>query len=261
LTTTIDLPSLIAALGLPEGAAVKQRIPKKMLLETGAPTAADKRTLADGIDDIQWLAALKPVTVGIPAYHDELREYLEIAVLSLTLRPEARAGRIAELVHRAIPYPVLLIAHSEAGVGLSLAHKRWAHNEAGKTVLDGDVLEASLYPPARPELTRQFVDALALDKQPRLSLHALYQGWMDSVVALQTACVTGVFAVPSSREHAAARHQALREVNRLRADIARLKALAAKEKQMARQVELNLEIKRLEGEETQHLRLLRMEKA
>ena len=34
MTPTIDLPSLIAALGLPEGAAVKQRIPKKMLLET-----------------------------------------------------------------------------------------------------------------------------------------------------------------------------------------------------------------------------------
>ncbi|WP_298597374.1 DUF4391 domain-containing protein [Zoogloea sp.] len=248
MTTTIDLPSLIAALGLPEGAAVKQRIPKKMLLETGAPTAADKRTLADGIDDIQWLAALKPVTVGIPAYHDELREYLEIVVLSLTLRPEARGGRIAELVHRAIPYPVLLIAHSEAGVGLSLAHKRWAHNEAGKTVLDGDVLEASLQAPARPELTRQFVDALALDKQPRLSLHALYQGWMDRVIALQTALVTGVFAVSASREHAAARHRALREVMRLRAEIERLKGMAGNEKQINRRVGINLELQALQSE-------------
>ena len=41
----------------------------------------------------------------------------------------------------------------------------------------------------------------------------------------------------------------------------RLKALAVKEKQMARQVELNLEIKRLESEETHHLGLLRTEKA
>lgn len=248
MTTTIDLPSLIAALGLPEGAAVWQRIPKKMLLETGAPTAADKRTLTDGIDDIQWLAALKPVTVGIPAYRDEVREYLEIAVLSLTLRPEARAGRIAELVHRAIPYPVLLIAHSEAGVGLSLAHKRWAHNEAGKTVLDGEVLEATLHSLEQPELIRQFVDSLALDKQPRLSLHALYQGWMDRVIALQTALVTGVFAVSASREHAAARHRALREVMRLRAEIERLKGMAGNEKQINRRVGINLELQALQSE-------------
>lgn len=84
---------------------------------------------------------------------------------------------------------------------------------------------------------------------------------MDTVVALQTAFVTGVFAVSSSREHAAARHHALQKVTKLRVQIARLKAVATKEKQMARQVELNSEIKRLEREETQRLGLLRMEKA
>ena len=261
MSVSFDLPHLVAALGYPESATVNQRIPKKMLLETGAPTAADKRAITDGIDDIHWLAALKPVTVGIPAYQDEARDYLEIAILSINLRAEAKASRIAELVHRAIPYPTFLMAHSQGGISLSLAHKRWAQNEAGKTVLDGEVLEANLHSPGRPDLIQQFVDALPLEKQPRLSLHALYQGWMDTVTALQTAFVTGVFAVSSSREHAAERHQALQEVKRLRVEIARLKAVATKEKQMARQVELNLEIKRLEREESQHLGLLRMEKA
>lgn len=261
MTVSFDLSHLVAALGYPESAAVNQRIPKKMLVETGAPTAADKRAITEGIDDIHWLAALKPGTVGIPAYQDEARDYLEIAILSINLRPEAKASRIAELVHRAIPYPTFLMAYSQAGVSISLAHKRWAQNEAGKTVLDGDVLEAPLHSPGRPDLIQQFVDALPLDKLPRLSLHALYQGWMDAVIALQAAFVTGVFVVSSSREHAIERHKALQEAKKLRVEIARLKAVATKEKQMARQVELNLEIKRLEREESQHLGLLRMEKA
>lgn len=261
MTVSFDLSRLVAALGFPEGATVNQRIPKKMLIETGMPTAADKRAITDGIDDIQWLAALKPVTVGIPAYQDEARDYLEIAVLSLNLRPDAKASRIAELVHRAIPYPTFLIAYSPSGVSISLAHKRWAQNEAEKTVLDGEVLEANLHSPGRSDLVQQFVEALALDKQPRLSLHALYQGWMDTLIALQTAFVTGVFAASASREHAVERHQALQEVKKLRVEIARLKAVAAKGKQIARQVELNTEIKRLEREETRSLRLLRTEKA
>ena len=261
MTVSFDLSHLVAALGFPERAAVNQRIPKKMLIESGMPTAADKRAITDGIDDIQWLAALKPVTVGIPAYQDEARDYLEIAVLSLNLRPDAKASRIAELVHRAIPYPTFLMAYSPSGVSISLAHKRWAQNEAGKTVLDGDVLEANLHSPGRSDLVQQFVEALALDKQPHLSLHALYQGWMDTLIALQTAFVTGVFAASASREHAVERHQALQEVKKLRVEIARLKAAAAKEKQIARQVELNTEIKRLEREGTQSLRLLRTEKA
>ena len=261
MSVSFDLPHLVAALGYPESATVNQRIPKKMLVEMGAPTAADKRAITDGIEEIHWLAALKPVTVGIPAYQDEARDYLEIAILSINLRPEAKASRIAELVHRAIPYPTFLMAHSQGGISLSLAHKRWAQNEAGKTVLDGDVLEVNLHSPGRPDLIQQFVDALSLEMQPRLSLHALYQGWMDTVIALQTAFVTGVFAVSSSREYAAERHHALHEVKKLRVEIARLKAVATKEKQMARQVELNLEIKRLEGVEAKSLGLLRTEKA
>lgn len=248
MSVSFDLPRLVAALGFPESAAVNQRIPKKMLVETGAPTAADKRAITDGIDDIHWLAALKPVTVGIPAYQDEARDYLEIAILSINLRAEAKASRIAELVHRAIPYPTFLMAYSQAGVSISLAHKRWAQNEAGKTVLDGDVLEANLHSPERPDVIEQFVDALSLEKQPRLSLHALYQGWMDTVIALQTAFVTGGFSVSSSREQAAARHQALLESKRLKTELGRLRGLAAKERQVAKQVELNLEIKRIQGD-------------
>lgn len=248
MTVSFDLPHLVAALGYPENAVVNQRIPKKMLVETGAPTAADKRAITDGIDDIHWLAALKPGTVGIPAYQDEARDYLEIAILSINLRPEAKASRIAELVHRAIPYPTFLMAHSQGGISISLAHKRWAQNEAGKTVLDGDILEANLYSPERTDLVQLFVDALALKKQPRSSLHALYQGWMDTVIALQAAFVTGVFSVSSSREQAAERHQALQESKRLQAELGRLRNLAAKERQVAKQVELNLAIKRIQGD-------------
>lgn len=246
MTVSFDLPHLVAALGYPESAAVNQRIPKKMLVETGAPTAADKRAITDGIDDIHWLAALKPVTVGIPAYQDEARDYLEIAILSIKLRPEAKASRIAELVHRAIPYPTFLMAYSQAGVSISLAHKRWAQNEAGKTVLDGEVLEATLHSPGRPDLIQQFVDALPLEMQPRSSLHALYQGWMDTVIALQTAFVTGIFSVSESREHAVQRSKAFQEMKRLGVEIEKLKSAVGKEKQLSRRVSMNLEIQALQ---------------
>lgn len=79
--------TVIEALALPAGCRVDQRVPKKLLLENGAPTAADKRHISEGIEELLWLAALKPTTIGVPAYHDEVREYLEIAVLRLTQGP------------------------------------------------------------------------------------------------------------------------------------------------------------------------------
>lgn len=242
--------TLIEALDLPASSRVNQRVPKKLLLENGAPTAADKRLINDGIEELLWLAALKPTTIGVPAYRDEVREYLEIAVLRLSLRAAAKAVRLVELVHRAVPYPLLLLteqADHDARPGLSAAHKRWSQGEAGKTVLEGDVVAAEWDEERDAERWPAFRDALALGKQPRTTLHALYQGWIDTLLALQAARVTGTFAVAADAEHAAARRDALQECSRLDAEIARLRATAAKEKQMSRRVELNLELKRVEA--------------
>lgn len=95
---------VINALAIPRDALVGQRVPKKLLVEQGAPTAADKRRIMDGIEELQWVAALKPTNIGVPAFKDAAREYLEVSVLTAALRPAAKASRLIELIHRAIPY-------------------------------------------------------------------------------------------------------------------------------------------------------------
>lgn len=254
---------LLSALSLPTSCRVDQRVPKKMLVENGAPTSADKRLINDAIGEIQWLAALKPNTVGVAEYRDDCREYSEVAVLYITIRnaPQddsvaaARAAqhnrsinitRLARLVHRAVPYPVLLLLAAPQGVYLSLAHKRWAQNEAGKVVLDGEpaTVDVGL------DLTAEhpFVQALALTMQPQASLLVMYQGWMDCLTAWQAAQYTGTFIVTDTPAQAAVRRDALRTCQRLEQESVRLRALAAKEKQMARQVDFNLALKRINAE-------------
>ena len=62
---------MIPALALPADTRVERRVPKKLLLEQGAPTASDKRQIQDGIEDLLWVAALKPNNIGVPAFRDE----------------------------------------------------------------------------------------------------------------------------------------------------------------------------------------------
>lgn len=274
--STLSAQTLIDALRLPEGCRVDQRVPKKLLLENGAPTAADKRLITEAIEEIQWVAVLKPNTIGVPDYRDTLREYLEIAVLAVTVRgvvKPASHSRLAELLHRAVPYPVLLLLAAPQMAGqsltLSLAHKRWAQNEAGKVVLedgypqmapmgadkskgesnnDGeDLVDRGLCESAL-SVDQAFLDSLALSKQPQATLHALYQGWLDCVLALLAARMTGRYHTPITPEQAVKRRQALADCEWLEAEVSRLRAQAAKEKQMARQVELNLTLKRVQAE-------------
>jgi hypothetical protein len=205
---------ILRALDIPTAARIDRRIPKALLTQHGASTAGDKRKINEGIELVQWVAALKPRTVGVTEYRDELREYLEIAILSLAVRADAKLDRLVELLHRAVPYPAVVVAVQAEVVHISVVHKRWSLGEAGKTVLD---------------------------------LFVLYQGWLDTLLALHAARYTNSFSIPESSELKAARSDALSECDRLTANIAKLRVAAAKEKQMTKHVEMNLEMKRLEA--------------
>ena len=180
-------------------------------------------------------ASLKPTTIGVAEYRDETREYIEIAVLNLILRSGADAARLAELVHRAVPYPVLLVATNGNTPEISLAHKRWSQAKDGKTVIDGEIVASDDLDGYSDESTAAFRSSLALDRQRRATLHDLYQGWIDKVEALNAARVTGEFTVlTSSSTEAMERSAALRDYWQLETRIAELHA-AAKRKSKSRE--------------------------
>ncbi len=278
---------LIDAFRLPAQAQVGQRIPKKMLVEQGAPTAADKRLINDTIDELWWQATLKPSTVGVPAFHAapvsatsaaattdgagsavagtsdvgaasaDTTDVIEIALVSAQLRPptrEAQARRLMQLIHRAIPYPVLLVAQAPEGTVLSLAHKRASLGEAGKWVV-ADSADTHAFDPTQPTAAEtQFMASLALEQLPRSALadlRALYQAVADRITALAVAQVTGHFKVPEAAAATpaacvAAQRQALAERSRLIDQLASARNTAAKARQMSQRVELNLQIQRLQ---------------
>ena len=243
---------LINALALPKSTRVEQRVSKTLLNEQAAATAADRRTIKEGIEALWWLASLKPTNIGVPAFADDQREYLEIAVLHLTTRQIAGKGakltRLIELLHRAIPYPVLLLVESDV-TGLSLAHKRWAQNEKDRMVLEeGYPHTTAIFDEANDDTPEVFLSDLSLDNQPQTNLFTLYQGWLACLLALDAWRETGQYRSPRNIDHLPRQRQYLRQARELAEETKRLRKQVVKERQMARQVELNLQIKQLEAE-------------
>lgn len=247
----MNATELIDALALPESSRVDQRVPKKTLAEHAAGKAASRRLIQDGIEAMRWVAALKPSNCGVPAYADATREYLEIAVLDVQLRPTAKATRLLPFAHRAIPYPTFMVVSQEGSVLLSLAHKRWSQAEKGRVVVDGEIVVLPLDTEASDDARGPFLEAIALVKQPRATLYDLYQGWLDTALSMQAAALLGGFRPPRSREHAAERADALRECERLESEMASIRTAAAREKQLPRRVELNLQLQRLADAHTE----------
>lgn len=241
----MDISDVVTALALPSASRTDTRVPKSMVVDNSKPTAADRRNIESGIEEIRWLAALKPTTVGIAAYVDDVRDYSEIAVVSARLRPDANRGRLVELIHRAVQYPVVVVAQQDDVVLLSLADKRRSLAERDRVIVDGDV-ETAILDGTLPAMEQAaFLAALPLSRQRRESLLSVYGGWLNAVVSYCSARITGRFAAFGTADQALDRRAALKEWNALEVRIKQLRAAGAKERQDDRKVEINVELQRL----------------
>ena len=239
---------VIQALALPAQALVRTRVPKKLLLEQGLPTSADKRAVQDGLDELWWVAALKPQTCGLPAHRDATQDHSELAVLELQPRPGAKLPRLLQLIHRAIPYPVVLVVQGPEGPALSLATKRASHAEKR-----GWVVEELRTTPAILPADADFLKGLALHAQQATDLRQLYQSWWLRVEALHAARLTGTYRLPTDGSNLRAK---LDRIAALERELVRLRAQAKRERQLNRAVQLTLRIKDMEAEKELLVRTL-----
>jgi hypothetical protein len=269
-------PALVQALALPASACVGQRIAKTLLIEQIAnlpgSTAADKRLVNQLLAELHWLAALKPATCGLAVWQTGTHDYLEIAVLHAVLRHSysksasrgsAQLTRLIELIHRTIPYPVVLIvsqpsAHNGADGGteqLSLAHKRLSLGTGSAMVLEQVVTTKSIAARAhRAGAAGQFSQYLAFNqgasaplRQCR-DLYARYNDWLHAIEALAAAEHTGQFIVSPSAPHAAQRRSSLAAYDQLGQQLASLRTQARKESQLGQRAALNVQIAKLMAE-------------
>lgn len=242
------LQTMVGALALPEQAMVRQRVPKKHLVESGKPTVADKRAAQEGIEVLWWVAVLRPGNCGIPAYRDEQVDYSELSVLALCLRPEAPVARLAALVQRSIPYPIILLVEQAGAVDLYLATKRASLNEAGRWVVEHSFATGPMRVQAPDAHVTDFLDSLPLHRVRAADLKALYQAYIHRVEALLAARITGHFELPGSEADSQRRREALAASNALAQELAATIAKARKEKVTHRAVALQLEVQRITNE-------------
>jgi len=237
-------------LAIPETCHLGKRVFKKLFHENTKLGATDKKALRDDIDSITWVYTLKPTTIPIHAYKDDEREYDEIALLQVDLKTQKRTGRIVEMIHRAIPYPLVLVFVFETSVAISLAHKRFSQAERGAVVAEEFVITdwLALGPGSPTPVQQAFLDSLAVAQLPHTHFYAFYSALVDRLIALDCARLTGEYGVEAAAERREARRQRLAKCHELEVRIAETRAAAKREKQINRLADLNVEIRRVQGQ-------------
>ena len=226
------------ALNIPETCKVDNVIYKKLFYENADLLAADKKLFTENVDKITWRYSLKPDNCFVKPYKDEVREYGEVEIIETALTRQAGEKRIAEIIMRTIPYPMLLVLKYEESVQLWAAHQRNSQNDSEKNVLEESVCTAWLD-------SAEF-EALSAKLDFQALRHGNFYGlYTDVVDGISIHNAQGVMQNCGDLTGEQAR-ALLAQRQATESKIAALRAELKKETQFNRKVELNMEIKRLE---------------
>lgn len=236
---------LYETLAFPEACRLGNRVPKKQFYENATLGPADVKAFRDDVDVIHWVYTLKPNNTSIKPWVDCESEYEEIVVLQVDAKTQQRTGRLAQVIHRAIPYPLIVIFAFESSVAFSLAPKRFSQAEKGAIVAEEFYSTGWINTESATAVEQVFLASIQFDKLPKSHFLAFYSSFVDRVIALDCARLSGEFRIENTAELQKRRRENLAHCHELEVQIAELRAAIKKETRFNRQVQLNIRIKLL----------------
>lgn len=249
---------LLEALHLPPALRMNQKLTKKSFYELGNLSNAQKKGLQDQVDAIHLAAQLTPDKTNIPALQTQVVEYLEILVVEVRLKegasqlPFKSLQSLHQLMHKAIPYPLVLIASAGTESQISLAEKQinQAKAESDKLVVS-ELIQSGWFNGQTPSrIENEFLTSVQYNQLNHSNLFKLYQSLMQRLTALLIAEKTGQFKLNGSSENQSQeqldqQRQRLKNIQKLDKEITKLKSKIASTQQFNEKVELNLQLQRL----------------
>jgi hypothetical protein len=231
---------LLEKLDLPKSCWLGSTIYKKQFLTAGDLSSADKKLISQQIEKVIWHASLKPNTINIRPYQDEVREYGEVEVIEVKLNEASRVKRIAEIVMRTIPYPILLQITYEDQILIVAGHSRINLSDSSKNTIEEFLFTDWITPGALTAFQAQFFKNIHSSKLSFFNFYRFYDGFVDQVVLLNASKWADCYF--EDKDAKEVKQTSDRIVN-LERKIEELRTALNQETQFNRKVELNVEIK------------------
>ena len=223
-------------LNIPDECRINRTVFKKMFYDNAVISKGDKDLFIDSIDKITWIYCLNQDNMNIPAYVTEEREYLEIEIIEVTLSENKGIKRIAEIIMRAIPYPMLLIFSFEDKYQLWAAHQRFSLADNSKVTLEEPIFTEW------QEENSILWDRLNISKLRYTNFYDMYSDLIDAIAVFNASKLT------DKEINGEDARELLRRNAEIDNQIAALRAELKKATEFNRKMEINMKIKKLEKE-------------
>ena len=192
-------------LEVPRDCIVDSVIPKKDIFEAADSKTKDKKIFTDLIKQIKWCYNFTEENIRVDKYVDEVRKYEEVELININLKydnvhkiisgkfkEDDKIDRIAEIVMRFIPYPLILTMQYENELKFYASHIRESKQDYDKIVLDGprrstnwmDIDNLS-------EIEDDFITKIQFENLERENFYKFYNNYLEAIVQHDAAIIAG----------------------------------------------------------------------
>lgn len=192
-------------LEVPQECIVDNVIPKKEIFEVADLKTKDKKIFTDLIKQIKWCYNFTEDNIRVSKYSDELRNYDEVELINITLKydnvhkidigkfkEDDKIDRIADIMMRFIPYPIILTIQYENELKFYAAHIRESKADYDKIVIDGRILSTNwMNIDNLTEIEDDFISKIQFDNLNRKDFYSFYNTYFESVVQHDGALMAG----------------------------------------------------------------------
>jgi len=244
-------------LQLPLRSAINTKITKAFFKRNFDLTVADRYVLDKQMISIELLASISPENTNITLYSADDISYNEIVIVIASIAHDNFTGehfKVAELINKYIPYPILLCVYDTEQMVWSTFDKRINQNDTNKRIIEKRHFTEIIPLQDKTPLQDKFLNSLVFSNLRKTNLYELYNSYTERIFALQASNLNSTFTV-RTRSRAQQDMLFFEKITKLKQEIESLSNEAKKETQLNKQVNLNLQIQDKRSEMAQ-LKLL-----
>lgn len=183
-------------LEVPSDCVVDSVIPKKEVFEAADLKNKDKKIFTDLIKQIKWCYNFTEDNIRVEKYVDEKRIYDEVELININLKydnvhkidvdkfkEDAKIDRIADIVMRFIPYPIILTMQYDKELKFYTAHIRESKADYNKIVIDGKILSTNWIDIDNlSEIEDDFISKIQFDNLDKTDFYSFYNSYFAAIV-------------------------------------------------------------------------------
>lgn len=219
---------------------LNQKIFKKYFYESEDLQKSQKNIIKSNVDEVNLISMVKNKNLNIPEYEDQQVQYLEIAIVEVTLNRSDKKMEIAEILNKLIQYPMVLFLKYKDQVDLSLCEKRKNQQTGENNVIEDIIVVENINSYSSYE--DYLISIMYLDKT---NIYNYYRDLYSKTYALELSRSIDKFEEISSMDLELLK-TGFMDLKHLDRDIEVLKNKIKEEHDIGRRVDYNLEMKKLE---------------